>query len=80
MIMSLIAAALAAPAATYPAQPITARDQKCPDAPTAFHATAPDKPNARRLDREPPASTYLTLFRSIDRCATPIVVQGPRGR
>lgn len=80
MFVSLIAAVLASPAATYPAQPITARDAKCPDAPTAFHATASDQPNARRLDREPPASTYLTLFRAVEGCATPVVLQGPGGR
>lgn len=80
MFLSLIAAVLANPAATYPAQPIRARDSKCPDAPVAFHAAGSDQPNARRLDREPPASTYLTLFRAVDGCATPVVLQGPRGR
>lgn len=32
MFGSLPAAVLASPAVTYPAQPITARDSKCPDA------------------------------------------------
>jgi len=80
MFGSLPAAVLASPAVTYPAQPITARDSKCPDAPVDFHATGSDRPSARRLDREPPALTYLTLFCAIDGCATRVLLPGGHGR
>lgn len=80
MLISLIAAMIAAPAVVYPAVPIAARDAKCPERPSVFDAAAASIPKARRLDREPPASLYLTVYREVDGCATPVVLRKDVGR
>ena len=77
ILISLIAAAIAAPAAVFPTQPL-ARDPKCPTNPAVFHTAGPAVPNPRRLDREPPASLYLSVYREVAGCATPIVLSTRR--
>ena len=80
LLVSLIAAAVAVPAATYPAVPIGGGDAKCPERPSAFHAVGDSALQPRRLDREPAASVYLSLYREVAGCATPVVLRRGDGR
>lgn len=40
-----------------------------------LEAATPNADGFRRLDQLPPAAEYLTVYRAVDRCPSPVVVR-----
>ncbi|WP_188762476.1 hypothetical protein [Sandarakinorhabdus glacialis] len=64
-------------AATIAAAPSPLLPARCDPRQHVHPADARAAVEPHRLDRQPAASTYLTVFRTVDSCLAPVIVNAP---